>query len=119
MSLKMPNLLEILNATAETNRLDVTELTTKVNNDERNNTRLIIFHSYGPIIKLSFKFLLGYHSLNRSRQPPGHENDYVCARAIREMSSKEYPVISAPNSIKVRRHSRKNYPSHIGKKSKI
>ena len=57
---------------------------------------------------------IGYHSLNRSRQPPGHENDYVCARAIREMSSKDYPITSAPNSIKVRRHNRKNYQPHIG-----
>ena len=57
---------------------------------------------------------IGYHSLNRSHQPPGHENDYVCARAIREMSSKDYPITSAPNSIKVRRHNRKNYQPHIG-----
>ena len=57
---------------------------------------------------------LGYHSLNRSRLPPGHDNDYVCARAIREMTSKDYPIISAPNSIKVRRHNRKHYQPHIG-----
>ena len=58
MSLKMPNLLEMLNATAETNRLDVTELTVQVNNVERQKTLLTIFltRSSDRNIKISFKF---------------------------------------------------------------
>ena len=45
MSLKMPNLLEMLNATAETNRLDVTELTTKVSDEKQQKTIQIIFET--------------------------------------------------------------------------
>ena len=56
----MPNLLEMLNATAETNRLDVTELTTKVSDEKQQKTIQIIFetvisHSSDRNIKF-FKF---------------------------------------------------------------
>ena len=54
----MPNLLEMLNATAETNRLDVTELTTKVSDEKQQKTIQIIFdlsHASDRNIKF-FKF---------------------------------------------------------------
>ena len=64
MSLKMPNLLEMLNATAETNRLDVTELTTKVSDEKQQKTIQIIFDPLTAILSfLNLTRLLFFESI--------------------------------------------------------
>ena len=58
-------------------------------------------------------FYSGYHSLNRGHVP-GKGPDFVTGKALLAMTSKDYPITSAPNSIRVKRHNRRYYQSYIG-----
>ena len=58
-------------------------------------------------------FYSGYHSLNRA-YVPGKGPDFVTGKALLAMTSKDYPITSAPNSIRVKRHNRRYYQSYIG-----